>query len=267
MSGILNLKGRVAVVTGSSSGLGRAIAMALASEGASVVCSDITPDLRAGGYEKDNVSTHEVIARTGKAIFKKADASAAEDIEALVKAAVTTYGRLDIMVNNAGVFCGQHKIAEESVDAFDKTMGVNSRGVFLGMKYAIAQMMKQDPLPSGDRGWIVNISSIGGLLGLSMEPSYCASKAAVVGLTRQAALDYAPDKIHINAVCPGFIETAMVRSAMEDETLNKEIRCATPWPRLGLPEDIGKAVLFLSSDGASWITGAILNVDGGYISR
>jgi NAD(P)-dependent dehydrogenase (short-subunit alcohol dehydrogenase family) len=88
-----------------------------------------------------------------------------------------------------------------------------------------------------------------------------------VGLTRQAALDYAPDKIHINAVCPGFIETAMVRSAMEDETLNKEIRCATPWPRLGLPEDIGKAVLFLSSDGASWITGAILNVDGGYISR
>ncbi|KAJ5923156.1 hypothetical protein N7454_008401 [Penicillium verhagenii] len=267
MSGILNLAGRVAIVTGSSSGLGRAIALALASEGASVVCSDITPDLRPGGYENDNASTHEVIARAGKAVFKKADSSSAEEMEALVQAAVTTYGRLDIMVNNAGVFCGQHRLAEEPVEAFDKTMGVNSRGVFLGMKYAIAQMIKQEPLPSGDRGWIVNISSIGGLVGLSMEPSYCASKAAVVGLTRQGALDYASDRIHINAVCPGFIETAMVRAALEDEKLNKEIRGATPWSRLGLPEDIGKAVLFLSGDGASWITGAILNVDGGYISQ
>ncbi|KAH8693054.1 putative short chain dehydrogenase [Talaromyces proteolyticus] len=267
MSGILSIKGRVAIVTGSSSGLGRAIALALASEGAIVVCSDITPVLRAGGYEADNAPTHEIIARTSKAIFKKADSSSAENMEALVEAAVATYGRLDIMVNNAGVFCGQHRVAEESVEAFDKTMAINSRGVFLGMKYAIAQMMKQEPRASGDRGWIVNISSIGGLVGLSMEPSYCASKGAVVALTRQAALDYAPDKIHINAVCPGFIRTAMVRSALEDAALNKEIHGATPWPHLGVPEDIGKTVLFLSGDGASWITGAVVNVDGGYCAQ
>lgn len=267
MSNILNLEGRVAIVTGSSSGVGRAIALALASERACVVCSDITPTLRVGGYETDNAPTHEVIARTGKAIFKNADTSSADDVEALVEAAVAEYGRLDIMINNAGIFCGQNRVTEEPVEAFDKTIGVNTRGVFLGMKYAISQMMKQEPRPSGDRGWIVNISSIGGLVGLLMEPSYCASKGAVVTLTRQVAIDYASDKIHINAVCPGFLRTAMVRSALEDEKLHKEIHGAIPWPHLGKPEDVGKVVLFLSGDGASWITGSVLNVDGGYCAK
>ncbi|KIM95840.1 hypothetical protein OIDMADRAFT_59622 [Oidiodendron maius Zn] len=262
-----SLAGRVAIVTGSSSGVGRAIALALASEGACIVCSDVTPTLRAGGYETDIAPTHEVIARRGKAMFKYADVSSAEDVEALVEAAVAEYGRLDIMINNAGIFCGQNKVTEEPIEAFDKTIGVNTRGVFLGMKYAISQMMKQEPRLSGDRGWIVNISSIGGLVGLSMEPSYCASKGAVVTLTRQVALDYAPDKIHVNVVCPGFLRTAMVRPALEDEKLNKEIHGASPWPNLGKPEDIGKAVLFLSGDGASWITGSVLNVDGGYCTQ
>lgn len=162
---------------------------------------------------------------------------------------------------------------------------MNTRGPFLGMKYAIAQMMKQEPRPSGDRGWVVNISSIGGLVGLSMErkhcppsssavnltrvliASYCASKAAVSNLTRQVAVDYAPDKIHVNAVCPGFLQTAMVRSALEDAALHKELHDATPWPHLGSPEDVSKAVLFLCSDGASWITGTEISVDGGYVAR
>ncbi|TVY44461.1 putative oxidoreductase [Lachnellula occidentalis] len=209
MSGTLNLQSRVAIVTGSSSGAGRAIALALASEGASVVCSDLIPELRPGGYETETAPTHEVITRTGKAIFKRADASLPQDVEALVAAAVAEFGRLDIMVNNAGIFCGQNRIADESVEAFDKTIAVNTRGPFLGMKYAIAQMMKQEPRPTGDRGWVVNISSIGGLVGLPMEP-----------------IDYAPDKIHVNGVCPGFLKTAMVRSALEDSALHKELHDA-----------------------------------------
>ncbi|KAF2027271.1 putative short chain dehydrogenase [Setomelanomma holmii] len=267
MSHILNLEGRVAIVTGSSSGVGRAIALALASEGASVICSDLTPDLRPGGYETETEPTHSLIAKTGKAIFKKTDVSSPQDVEALIASAVAEYGRLDILVNNAGIFCGQNKIAEESIEAFDKTMAINTRGPFLGMKYAIAQMMKQEPRPSGDRGWIVNVSSIGGLVGLSMEPSYCASKGAVTNLTRQVALDYAADKIHINGVCPGFLKTAMVRSALEDPALHKELHNASPWPHLGIPEDIGKAVLYLCGNGASWVTGVMLNVDGGYCAR
>ncbi|KAF2815114.1 putative short chain dehydrogenase [Mytilinidion resinicola] len=267
MSHMLNLEGRVAIVTGSSSGVGRAIALALASEGASVICSDLTPELRPGGYETVTTSTHELIAKTGKAIFKKTDVSSPQDMEALVASAVAEYGRLDILVNNAGVFCGQNKIAQESVEAFDKTMAINTRGTFLGMKFAILQMMKQEPRSTGDRGWIVNISSIGGLVGLSMEPSYCASKGAVTNLTRQVALDYAPHKIHVNGVCPGFLKTAMVRSALEDLVLNEELHNASPWPHLGLPEDVAKAVLYLSGDGASWVTGVMLNVDGGYCTK
>jgi len=146
-------------------------------------------------------------------------------------------------------------------------MAVNATGPFLGMKYAIGQMMKQETLrPGGPRGWVVNISSIGGLAGLSMEPSYCASKGAVILLTKQAALDYAAEKIHINAVCPGFLRTAMVRSALEDEDLYKQIHGLSPWPHLGTPEDVAKAVLWLCSDGASWTTGSVVKVDGGFIS-
>ncbi|KAI0126185.1 putative oxidoreductase [Xylariales sp. AK1849] len=264
MSQILSLKGRVAIVTGSSSGLGRAIALALASEGASVVCSDLTTERNSDGYETETAPTHELIERTGKAIFRKADASSASDVEALVAAAVAQFGRLDIMVNNAGIFTGQNRIADEPVEAFQKTMAVNAGGPFLGMKYAITQMLKQDPRPTGDRGWIVNVSSIGGVKGLPMEPSYCASKGAVTNLTRQVAMDYAKDNIHVNAVCPGFLRTAMVRSALEDEALYKELHDATPWSRLGSTEDVAKVVLFLCSDGASWTTGTMVNVDGGY---
>lgn len=183
------------------------------------MCSDLSPSLRQGGYETETLPTHELVARTGKAIFKKTDASRPEDVEALVDAAVKEFGRLDMsvhflmarpsvdepsviclltisicasysMVNNAGVFCGQNRIAEEPVEAFEKTMvgnrllagertvvadseqAVNARGPFLGMKYAIGQMMKQSPHPSGSRGWVINIASIGGLVGLPMEREY-----------------------------------------------------------------------------------------------
>ncbi|KAE8137301.1 hypothetical protein BDV38DRAFT_293060 [Aspergillus pseudotamarii] len=267
MSGILDITGRVAIVTGSSSGNGRAIA--LASEGASVVCSDLTPEVRSGGYEQVQTPTHEEIQQTlkGKAIFQKADVSSEDDVKALVQLAAERYGRLDIMVNNAGIFCGLNNIVNEPVMAFDKTMAVNTRGVFLGMKFAITQMMKQDPLPSGERGWIVNIASIGDQVGLALEPSYCASKGAVVNLTRQVAVDYAPEKIHVNAVCPGFLATAMVRSFLDGKDTSAMLHSQSPWPHLGTPEDVAKAVLVLSGPAASWMTGSFINVDGGFIAK
>ncbi|KIX03937.1 uncharacterized protein Z518_07490 [Rhinocladiella mackenziei CBS 650.93] len=256
-----SISGRVAIVTGSSSGNGRAIALALASEGAYLVCSDLSPELRAGGYEKSQVPTHELIVQQkGKAIFQKADASSVDDVKGLVGLAVQTYGRLDIMVNNAGIFMGLANIMDEPVENYDKTMAVNARGVYLGMKYAITQMMKQDPLPSGERGWIVNIASIGGQVGLALE-------RAVVNLTRQVAVDFAKHKIHVNAVCPGFLATAMVRPFLEQADTNKLLHDQSPWPHLGTPEDVAKAVLVLASDAASWMTGGMMQVDGGFVAR
>jgi len=146
-------------------------------------------------------------------------------------------------------------------------MAVNTRGVFLGMKYAITQMMKQEPLPSGERGWVINIASIGGQVGLALEPSYCASKGAVVNLTRQVAVDYAPHKIHVNAVCPGFLATAMVRPFLDGKETNEMLHSNSPWPHLGTPEDVAKAVLVLAGDAASWMTGSFINVDGGFIAK
>lgn len=267
------LEGRVAVITGSSSGNGRAIALALASQGATIVCSDLKKAALQGGYEKDlGVDTDDVITKAGgKASFLAADASKAADVQAIIAHAVEKYGRLDIMVNNAGVFTGLHNIVDETEEQYDLTMNVNAKGVWLGCKYAITQFMKQDPIttPSGEkvRGRIVNIASIGGLVGLALEPAYCASKGAVVNLTRALALDYAPERINVNAICPGFLATAMVRSFLEADDTNKLLHDLTPWPRIGKPEDVAKAALFLASDDAEWMTGSMLTVDGAFTAR
>ncbi|WP_326534605.1 SDR family NAD(P)-dependent oxidoreductase [Pseudorhodoferax sp.] len=267
------LEGRVAVVTGSSSGNGRAIALALARAGATVVCSDLRKDALQGGYETDlGVDTDDVILKAGgRAAFVSGDASKAFDVQNTVQHAVVKYGRLDIMVNNAGVFTGLHSIVDETEEQYDLTMNVNAKGVWLGCKYAITQFLKQDPIttPSGERvrGRIVNIASIGGLVGLALEPAYCASKGAVVNLTRELALDHAPDRININAICPGFLATAMVRSFLEQEDTNKLLHDLTPWPRVGKAEDVAKAALFLASDDAEWMTGSMLTVDGAFTAR
>lgn len=267
------LEGRVAVITGSSSGNGRAIALALSSEGATIVCSDLKKTAQKEGYEKDlGVDTDDVITKAGgKATFISADASKAADIQAVIAHAVEKYGRLDIMVNNAGVFTGLHNIVDETEEQYNLTMNVNAKGVWLGCKYAITQFMKQDPITtlSGEkvRGRIVNIASIGGLVGLALEPAYCASKGAVVNLTRELALDYAPERINVNAICPGFLATAMVRSFLDAEDTNKLLHDLTPWPRVGTPEDVAKAALFLASDDAEWMTGSMLTVDGAFTAR
>lgn len=263
------LKGRVAIVTGASSGNGRAIAKSLAVEGATVVCSDIRPDALKGGYEDDaDLTTEQAIVKAGgTAKFFKADAGSASEVKALVDFAVSNFGRLDIMVNNAGIFTGLKTIVDESEDEYDITMRINAKGVWLGCKYAISQMVTQEPGGDLPRGRIINIASIGGLVGLAQEPAYCASKGAVVNLTRQLGVDFAPQKINVNAICPGFLATAMVRPFLDDKDLKAGLEALTPWPRVGTAQDVAKAAVFLASDDSAWMTGSMLTVDGAYTAR
>ncbi|MGB3481827.1 MAG: SDR family NAD(P)-dependent oxidoreductase [Mycobacterium sp.] len=192
---------RTAVVTGASSGNGRAVALRLAAEGCRVVCADLRPEALAGGYEQEaDVPTHELIERSGgQANFATCDVTSATQVADLVATTVATYGRLDVMVNNAGITASIGNTIEESEADFDRTMAVNLKGVWLGAKYAITQQSKQD-LVDGCRGKVVNIASIGGLVGLEKEPAYCASKGGVVNLTRQLAIDFAPSRINVSAV-------------------------------------------------------------------
>jgi NAD(P)-dependent dehydrogenase (short-subunit alcohol dehydrogenase family) len=263
------LEGQIAIVTGASSGNGRAIAVAMAQEGATILCSDLRPTALTAGYEKDlDVPTHEVIIKAGgRAAYHQADASKAADVKALVEKAVALYGRLDIMVNNAGVFTEVHTILEETEEQYDFTMNINAKGVWLGCKYAIGQMMNQTPRRDGTRGRVVNIASIAGLVGLALEPAYCASKGAVVSLTRQLAVDFSPHRINVNAICPGFLATAMVRPFLEDKTANEMLHALTPYPRVGTAEDVAKLAVFLASDDAEWICGSNVTLDGAFTAR
>ncbi|KAG9494849.1 hypothetical protein J7337_013078 [Fusarium musae] len=188
------------------------------------------------------VPTHELIKNLGgESIFQRCDVSNSSQIEKLVSKAASKFGRLDIIVNTAGIFTGLKNILEETHDYFDRNMPINTRGTYLGCKYAIKQFLSQsEPAPDTSEdtqshhsiGKIISIASMGGLIGLAREPSYCASKGAVVNLTRQLAVDFGPSRINVNSLCPGFLATAMVRPFIEDKALNKSLHDATPWPRL-----------------------------------
>ncbi|PLB51293.1 NAD(P)-binding protein [Aspergillus steynii IBT 23096] len=264
----MRLDKKVAIVTGSSSGIGRAIAIRYANEGAFLVCADLSPTARSDAPEELEITTHEAIQRGGgRAIFVTTDVSNAQAVEQMVQAAVKEFGRLDILVNNAGVVIESRrpgKVHETDEEAWDKTMLVNAKSVFLGCKYGTAQMLKQEPHESGDRGWIINMSSILGIVGAMITPSYCASKGAISNLTRQVALDYAADRIHANAICPGFTRTAILRGA-DDNLLDWEgLEKQHPLKGLGVPDDIARMAVVLASEDASWMTGACVPVDGGY---
>jgi NAD(P)-dependent dehydrogenase (short-subunit alcohol dehydrogenase family) len=181
---------------------------------------------------------------------------------------VSDFGRLDIMVNNAGVSTGLHTIVDETEEQLDLAMTVNVKGVWICCKYAIMEMLKQEPLRTGSRGKIVNIAPVAALIGLGNHPAYSASKAAVVNLTRQLAVTFGPQRINVNAVCPGLIPTAMTRpTSSATEQWHKDALQGTPWPRLGTSQDVAHCALFLASPEAEWITGIALPVDGGAAAK
>lgn len=279
------IDGRIAFVTGASSGLGRAICLKLASEGAKICCVDLFDSPRnrtnaetgkADDYHHriQGESTTAEITRLygdGRAIFVKADVTSASDVEAAVAKCAAVFGRLDILCANAGISVESahvrpHGIHELSESDWDATMAINAKGVFLCNKYAIIQMLRQPLLPDHkDRGWIVNTASVQGLVAYHNTPAYTASKGAVAQLTKQVALDYAEHRIHVNAICPGFLRTTMTQNLQNDPVKQAEIDKAHPFGGMGTVEDVAKAVLFLASDDVGWVHGVNLPVDGMYV--
>lgn len=233
----IRLDNQIAIVTGSSSGFGRAIALALSAAGATIACADLNKKARQEGYEEDReFDTDDVIKkRGGRAVCIPCDVQNGSQVESLVTRVISEFGRLDIMVNNAGVFAGLHTILDQTEEQYDAMMAVNVKGVWFGCKFAISQMLKQEPLETGSRGKIVNVASVAALIGLGRHPAYSASKAAVVNLTRQLAVTFGPERINVNAVCPGLIPTALSRPTdQEGEEWHRGILAVTPWPRLAL---------------------------------
>jgi NAD(P)-dependent dehydrogenase (short-subunit alcohol dehydrogenase family) len=247
------LQDKVALVTGGTSGIGRATAIAYAQQQAKVVV--------AGRRIDEGEETVRLIKETGgEAIFVQADVTKEADVEAMVDKAVSVFGRLDIAFNNAGTVGENPSLIEQTEAEYDRTMNVNVKGVWLSMKYEIAQMLKQGS------GAIVNTSSGAGVVAVPTQSLYTASKHAVVGLTKAAALQYAKAGIRINVVAPAAIETDMFEAATggQDE-VKAYITGLHPIGRVGTPLEVANAVLFLSSEMASFITGETLMVDGGYV--
>jgi NAD(P)-dependent dehydrogenase (short-subunit alcohol dehydrogenase family) len=250
------VSGKVALITGGGSGIGRATAILFAREGAKVMIADYN---REGGEQ----TVKMIKTAGGEASFVEANVAIAKQAEAMVAKTVEAYGRLDCAFNNAGIE-GQMggNIAECSEENWGRIIAINLTGVFLCMKYELPQMLKQGG------GSIVNTASAAGLIGLPGGTAYVASKHGVAGLTKSAALEYAKSGIRINAVCPGFIRTAMVERVIDGGSISEDAMVAAePIGRIGKPEEIANAVLFLCSDDASFVTGLPMPVDGGYVAQ
>ncbi len=249
---------KVALVTGAASGIGRATALAFAREGARVAAADVAAD---GGEE----TVRLVRAAGGEGTFVRADVSKAADVEAMVGRAVETYGRLDFAHNNAGIEGALATTADYPEDVWNRVIAINLTGVWLCMKYEIPAMLRQGG------GAIVNTASIAGVVGFATAPAYTAAKHGVVGLTRVAALEYSAQGIRVNAVCPGVIQTPMVMerglAIGEHPELEEQFVNLHPIKRLGKPEEIAQAVVWLCSDGASFVSGHPLVVDGAYVAQ
>lgn len=242
------------LVTGGASGIGRATALAFAAAGAKVVVAD-----RQAAGIADTVSQIETAG--GQAISVVADVTDANAVADLIKTAVHTFGKLDIAINNAGILGTPVPLHDTDEDSFDRVLDVNLRGVFVCMKYEIRQMLKQGG------GRIVNVASLAGLVGFSGFAPYAASKHAVLGLTKTAALEYAKSNIRINAVCPSIIATPMTTGEHIPPDLLAKYLNVHPMRRAGTPEEVANAILWLSSDGASFINGVALTVDGGAFAQ
>lgn len=252
-----SLDGKTALVTGGGSGIGRAASLAYAKDGARVVVADVNVE---GGEE-----TVQLIKEAGgEAILVHADVSKPADTEAMVAQAVEAFGSLDCAFNNAGIGGGRerHLTGDYLEDDWDRVMSINLKGVWLCMKAEIPQMLKQG------KGAIVNTASVAGLVGLSGSVAYVAAKHGVTGLTKAAAMEYAKSGIRVNAVCPGYIQTPLVQGIFDRiEGYEERVASRHPMDRLGQPDEIAQAVLWLSSDAASFVTGHNMVVDGGYVAQ
>lgn len=245
------LKGKVAVITGAASGLGRACAERFATEGARIVVADIQEE--AG---------KQVAQALPEGWFVKVDVTDPASVEAMIAETVRHYGRLDILFNNAGIM-GEHAATDEStLENWRKVLAVNLDGVYFGMKYAIAAMLDQGS------GVVLNMASIVGMVAFANNPPYSASKAAVIQLTRAAAIEYADRRIRVNALCPTVVQTPLlenfIRSSSDPEDRRQRIENLNPMPGMPTPADVAAAALFLASDEAAFITGVALPIDGGY---
>ncbi len=247
-----DLNNRTAIITGAGSGIGKAIALLMAREGANVVVSDISD-------KNGNAAVEELKKSGARAIYVKADSSSAKDNEALVAAAVKEFGGLHIAVNNAGIGGPLGPTGEYPIEGWQKVIDINLSGVFYGMRYQIPAMLK------AGGGSIVNIASILGMAGTKGSPAYVAAKHGVVGLTKAAALDYADKKIRINAVGPGYINTPLL-DALDDDARNALVGLH-PIGRLGGSEEIAELALWLASEKASFVTGSYYAADGGYLAQ
>jgi NAD(P)-dependent dehydrogenase (short-subunit alcohol dehydrogenase family) len=253
----ISFEGKVALVTGAGSGLGLATARAFAESGAAVALADWNEDaVRA--------ASDALVAEGRKALAVHCDVSDDAQVEAMVERTVATFGRLDAAFNNAGIQNLLAETADTSRDDYDRVMAINLRGVWSCMKFELRQMRKQGS------GAIVNCSSLGGLIGGNQRGTYHAAKHGVIGFTKSAALEYATRGIRVNGVCPGMIRTPMLDTmiaAGQGEELNAMLKSLVPMGRMGRPEEIADAVLWLCSSAASYVTGQSISVDGGYVMR
>jgi NAD(P)-dependent dehydrogenase (short-subunit alcohol dehydrogenase family) len=253
----MHLQNRVALITGAGSGIGRASAVLFAQEGAKVVVADF---VRQSGLE-----TVAMIKKNGgEAVFVEADVSKVMDAERMVNTAVETYGKLDILFNNAGINL-EKTVTETSEEEWDRVLNINLKGVFLCSKYAIPEMIRNGG------GVIINTASIRGLVGQYHESAYCASKGGIVLLTKAMAIDYGPSNIRVNCICPGVIETPMhlafLATLADPKREEQEMLKKIPLGRMGQPEDVAKVALFLASDESAYLTGLTIPVDGGRIQH
>jgi NAD(P)-dependent dehydrogenase (short-subunit alcohol dehydrogenase family) len=245
------LDGKVAIITGAGSGIGRASANLFAREGAKVVCADIS------GQEKE---TADEIGSAAVAV--RVDVAQSADVENMVATALDSFGRLDVLFNNAGLSGPRGPIAELDEEAFDMVVAINLKGAFLGMKYAIPAMIE-----SGG-GSVISTASASALVGWKDIAAYAAAKGGIVQLTKSAALDYATSGIRVNAICPGMTWTGLAGAAADGQAAPPTDRVPPqPMKRWGVPQELANAALFLASDESSFITGTAIPVDGGYVAR
>ena len=246
------MKDKVVIITGAASGIGEAAAILFGKEGAKVVVSDINE-------ENGKKVVKKILSAGGKAEFFRADVSKAEDNEALVNFAVKTFGKLDVAVNNAGIGGEANKIAEMSLEGWHQVIDVNLHSIFYGMKYEIAAMLKNGS------GSIINVSSILGSVGFEGSAAYVATKHAILGITKNAAIEYSAQHIRTNCIGPAFIDTPLLDQL--DDDIKKQLVSLHPIGRLGKSEEVAELIFWLGSDKSSFVTGSYYPIDGGYLAR